>query len=447
VFDTIVPLTIMIFILTVILIIWKPFGLNETIPTTIGAFLLITFGAVSIRDLSDILSIVSGPSFTILSTIVMTIVLESVGFFRWVAANIIFYASGSGKKLFLYVILLCYFTTLFFNNDGSVLITTPIIINIVNQLKLKPHQKIPYLLSGALVATASSAPIAVSNIANLIALNMVGLNLNTYVQLLFIPSMFGITVMVGFLYFYFRHELPVSIIKPTHRNFLIGGKRHPLESIEKPTIDWKLFNSAIAVVILTRCSYFLLSPYGIPPEFIGISGAVILLLLRWVRTRHGFLDVIKRTPWHILLFAFSMYVIVFSLNKIGLTSFIVQYTKPIISDSIFNAIFFVGTLLSVLSNLVNNLPSVMIGTMALINMNLSLDTLQISYLASIIGSDIGSLLTPIGTLATLLWMFILKKNQIPFTWGQYFKITFMVIPITTVVTLMSFYIWTVWLFS
>jgi len=377
----------------------------------------------------------------------MTIVLESVGFFRWVAVNIIYYAKGSGRRLYLYVIFLCYFTTLFFNNDGGILITTPIIINAVNQLKLKPHQKIPYLLSGALVATASSAPIAVSNLANLIALNIVGLDLNTYVKLLFFPSMFGITVMVGLLYFYFRSDLPKSINKMTVKNQLIGEKRHPLETDERVQIDWPLFKGAIVVVILTRCSYFILSPYGIPLEFIGITGAVILLLLRWFRLRKGFVDVIRRTPWHVLLFAFCMYVIVFALNNIGLTSNIVSYITPIISHSYFNAIFLFGALLTVLSNLLNNLPSVMIGTMSLTHMDLSQHTLQISYLASIVGSDIGSLLTPIGTLATLLWMFILKKNHIHFSWGQYFKITFMIIPITTLVTLLSFYLWTDWLFS
>ncbi|PJI52140.1 hypothetical protein CTI14_47435, partial [Methylobacterium radiotolerans] len=95
---------------------------------------------------------------TILSTIVMSIILESIGFFRWAAVNLACKARGSGILLFWYINLLCFLMTLFFNNDGSILITTPIIIQTLTLLNLKNRQKIPYLLSGALIATGSSAP-------------------------------------------------------------------------------------------------------------------------------------------------------------------------------------------------------------------------------------------------------------------------------------------------
>ena len=108
-----------------------------------------------------------------MATIVMAIVLESFGFFNWVAEKLAEKAKGSGIRLFWYVNLLCFLMTLFFNNDGSILITTPILVMLLNNMGLKNHQKIPYLLSGALIATASSAPIGVSNIVNLIALKIV----------------------------------------------------------------------------------------------------------------------------------------------------------------------------------------------------------------------------------------------------------------------------------
>src|SRR5690606_29135603 len=143
-------------------------------------------------DVFEIFNIIKGASLTILSTIMMSLVLESIGFFRWVALNIVARAKGSGIQLFIYTNLLCFFMTMFFNNDGSILITTPIIIHIITLLKLKPHQMFPYLISGALIATAASAPIAVSNISNLIALKIVGLTLNDYIEMMFIPSMIGI---------------------------------------------------------------------------------------------------------------------------------------------------------------------------------------------------------------------------------------------------------------
>ncbi|MBX6396404.1 MAG: arsenic transporter, partial [Alicyclobacillaceae bacterium] len=204
--------TLLIFSLTVVLLMWRPYGIPEAIPTAIGAACIFLLGVVPLSDIYRILGIVSGASITILSTIVMSMVLESIGFFRWVAFNLVNKARGSGVLLYWYVNLLCFLMTMFFNNDGSILITTPILIQIVAILNLKRDQMMPYLLSGALVATAASAPIGVSNLANLIALKIVGLDLNTYAAMMFVPSMIGILAVALLLYLYFRKEIPKKIV-------------------------------------------------------------------------------------------------------------------------------------------------------------------------------------------------------------------------------------------
>lgn len=88
----------------------------------------------------------------------------------------------------------------------------------------------------------------------------------------------------------------------------------------------------------------------------------------------------------------------------------------------------------------------MISTLSITEMDLQPLLLQAAYLANVIGSDIGALLTPIGTLATLIWMFILKENAIKITWGQYLKVTILVIPIGLMISLLSLYLWIVLLY-
>lgn len=85
--------------------------------------------------------------------------------------------------------------TLLFNNDGRILITTPIFILLLKNLRLKPHEQIPYLLSGALIATASSAPIGVSNIVNLIELKIVHMSLYMHAAMMFVPATLGLISM------------------------------------------------------------------------------------------------------------------------------------------------------------------------------------------------------------------------------------------------------------
>ncbi|USB32148.1 arsenic transporter [Paenibacillus sp. YPG26] len=432
-----------VFVFTIILLMWRPGRMNESIPTSLGALILVLAGVVSYRHILEVFGIVSGAAVTILSTIVMSIILESIGFFRWVAFNLVERARGSGVKLFWLILLLCFLMTLFFNNDGSILITTPIIIQIGNILELKPKQKIPYLLSGALIATVSSAPIGVSNLANLIALRIVGLDLNQYTAMMFVPSMIGILCISALLYLYFQRDIPREISKTPIRYSLQSG-RHPLLYNHKidSQVDWWLFRACIGIVVFIRAGFFLAEDIGIPIELVALIGVVLMIVVRWYRTKKGLRDVVTKTPWHILLFAFSIYIIVNSLHRAGMTEWLITLLQPFADKSEAGLIAASGLMLTLLSNLVNNLPSVMIGTFAVTDMGLEQQSLQLAYLANIIGSDIGAVLTPVGTLATLLWMYILKNHHIPITWKQYMKVTLIVIPIGLIVSLMSLFVWT-----
>ncbi|MEX1028440.1 MAG: arsenic transporter [Paenibacillaceae bacterium] len=447
---------ITVFSLSVFFMIWRPFGINEYIPASVGAFLILIVGIVSLQDVYMIFGIVSGAAITILSTIVMSIVLESVGVFHWAAHNLAVRASGSGKALYWYTILLCFLMTMFFNNDGSILITTPIIIKTLSMLGLKMHQKIPYLFSGALVATAASAPIGVSNLANLIALKIVGLDLNTYASMMFVPSMLGLIFMTYLLYILFKKQIPnrIPVLQPgsieasRHRYAQEHKRYHPLvvNPDDKPEVDWMMFRICIGIVVLIRISFFALAPLGIPPELPALTGAILLVAVRWWRKRIGVFDIIRNSPWHILIFAFSTYLIVFGLHKTGISAFLTHQMKDIISYSSFQAIFGMGILLTIMSNLFNNLPAIMLGTLTLTEANLSVDHMQVAYLASVIGADIGSLILPIGTLASLIWMYIIRSHKIPFSWGEYLRITVIVIPPTLIISLLSLYLW-IWLIA
>ncbi len=204
-------ITIIVFFLTMIVIFWRPRGLNEAWPAAIGAGIIIITGLVSKPDVMDIISKIGGASITILATIVMAVILESFGFFHWSAAKLANLAKGSGRRLYWYIQLLCFLMTLLFNNDGSILITTPILILLLKNLQLKPHQQIPYLLSGALIATASSAPIGVSNIVNLIALNIVNMTLYMHTAMMFVPATLGLLFMSWLMYTVLKKKLPKKL--------------------------------------------------------------------------------------------------------------------------------------------------------------------------------------------------------------------------------------------
>lgn len=443
-------LTILAFFSTILFIFWRP-QVNEAIPATCGAVLVLLSGSVSFSDLSTIIQTIGGAAITIISTIVMAIVLESFGFFHWAAERLLEGARGSGIRLFWYTNLFCFLMTLFVNNDGSILITTPILLLIVNNLELKPHQKIPYLLSGALIATASSVPIGVSNIVNLIALKIINMDINLYTGMMFVPSTLGLLLLALLLYASFYRTIPPKLPK-AHLGFWDLSQHlrdHPLKTA--PTLipeekKSKFMIYILLFVLLVRISLFVASFIHIPIPVMAMAGSIFLLAWRWFYLKIPPTDMLKKTPWHILLFAFSMYVIIFGLHNIGLTQWLTQFYKPLVSGNLLHASILMGTLITILSNLFNNHPALMVGTLTLTSMGLEPMTLKIAYLSSVVGSDIGSLLLPIGTLATLLWMHILKKGKVYIGWGDYLKVTWIVIPITVLFTLVMLVYWVMWVF-
>ncbi|WP_084786918.1 arsenic transporter [Bacillus tuaregi] len=459
------------FLFTMLLIFWRPKGINEAIPATLGAILIFWCGAVTLSDIVVIGEKVTGAAITILATMIMAIAMESIGFFQWGAQKLLELAKGSGHRLFWLTNLLCFFMTLFLNNDGSILITTPILLLLLKKLGLNTKQKLPYLISGALVATASSAPIGVSNIVNLISLEIIEMDLIHYTMMIFVPGTLGLLLLASLLYFLFRKALPAAIhphtgivphhpaqihhgqpmhhhpIQPQHNKQLspIKQPRHPLAEPDHSTKQTRLMIAVLTYVFFVRIALFVAAFLDISISLVAVISSLLLLLWRWLYLKVSPIDLLKKTPWHIFIFAFTMYVIVYGLHNIGLTSLLINYLEPLAASSLFHASMIMGSVLTVLSNIFNNHPALMIGTLSLTQMGLDPITLKTIYLANIIGSDIGALLLPTGTLATLIWMHILRQHHVKVTWKEYLKVTLLVIPITVVFTLILLYIWIEWI--
>ena len=135
------------------------------------------------------------------------------------------------------------------------------------------------------------------------------------------------------------------------------------------------------------------------------------------------MDIIKTAPWQIVWFSIGLYVVVFGLKNVGLADEIAKWLLwfKMQGESIY--IVATGFISGVLSAIMNNLPTVML-------MDIAIDKTGDTFLAyaNILGAKLGPKRTPIGSLATLLWLHILDKRGVKVSWGEYIKVGIIITP-------------------
>lgn len=474
-------LALLIFLSTVTLVIWRPKGVHEMIPAILGGAATLVLGLTGWPDVHRISVIVSNAAITIISTFAMSSVLDNVGFFRWTAVNLARRAGGDGMRLWVYVLLLALGMTLFLNNDGSILIATPIICELTKELGFDRAKTTPYILGSALIATAASAPIGVSNPANLEAMALAGFNLTTHAEYMFLPSIMGLSACFALLWWRFRRVIPASYPldslpdptvptaqappaapapppRPPHHPHPPGGlpphlhgPHHPPGHPPRPPVpprgggavikDPGLMRLTVAVVVLVRLGYFVASMYHVPTSVVALAGAVVVVMASLSRRSVSLGTVIKQSPWHILLFAFGMELVVFGLRNTGVIGALGSSVAAELHNSLIAVVVIPGTAIGILSCLMNNHPALIAGTLTLTGLGLKFIPLKLAYTGAVLGSDILSLLTPMGTLASLLWFHLIHRQGLRFTWGEYMATSLRVIPLSFGFALVGLYLW------
>ncbi|MEG2963821.1 MAG: ArsB/NhaD family transporter, partial [Janthinobacterium sp.] len=137
-----------------------------------------------------------------------------------------------------------------------------------------------------------------------------------------------------------------------------------------------------------------------------------------ISTRH----VIRHAPWHIVVFSLGMYLVVYGLRNAGLTAYLTGMLNHFAQYGVWGAAMGTGVLTALLSSVMNNLPTVLVGALAIDPTTAQGAVREAMIYANVIGSDLGPKITPIGSLATLLWLHVLDSKDIHISWGYYFRV-------------------------
>lgn len=400
----------LVFVATLILVIWQPKGLNIGWSATAGAAAAMALGVVSLDDIPVVWGIVWNATAAFIAIIIISLVLDEAGFFEWAALHVARWGRGKGRRLFTLIVLLGAAVSALFANDGAALILTPIVMAMLLSLRFPPATTLAFVMAAGFIADTASLPLVVSNLVNIVSADYFGISFARYAMVMVPVTVVSVAATLAVLLFYFRRDLALS--------YDLAQLRRPRDAIR----DLNTFRAGWLVLAGLLIGFFTLEGFGIPVSAIAAAGAVVLLLVAGrghiVSTRR----VVREAPWHIVVFSLGMYLVVYGLRNAGLTDWIAALLSTMASGGIWTATLGTGVLTALLSSMMNNLPTVLIGALSVDASTASGVIKEAMIYANVIGSDLGPKITPIGSLATLLWLHVLARKGVTITWGYYFKV-------------------------
>jgi len=251
-----------------------------------------------------------------------------------------------------------------------------------------------------------------------------GLDFARFALVMLLPSAACLAVTTAVLLWYYRRRIP--------RQVDASALAAPADAVRDPF----LFRVGVAVVCgMILAFLFNRTLLHVPTSIIMSAGAILLLLASLRNRVVEPWKAIRQAPWHVVAFALGMYLVVFAVGKAGLTGLVAGALNGLAAHGLGATIMGTGVLVALLSAGVNNLPGVLIGTLAVAAAGATGAIGEGMVMATVIGADIGPKLTPIGSLATLMWLHTLEARGLRVTWGGYLRTALVITPPVLLATL------------
>ncbi|NRH24690.1 arsenic transporter [Pantoea stewartii] len=399
-----------IFVLTLIMIICQPGKLSIGWSAVSGAAIAMMTGVVQIADIPVVWQIVWNATATFIAVIIISLLLDEAGFFEWAALHVSRWGGGKGRLLFTYIILLGAAVAALFANDGAALILTPIVIAMLLALGFSRGATLAFVMGAGFIADTSSLPLIVSNLVNIVTADFFRLGFSKYASVMVPVNIASVAATLVMLHLFFRKDLPVT--------YDLAKLKVPREAIR----DMRTFKAGWLVLLLLLAVFFALEPLGVPVSLVAAVAAFIL----WLVARKGHVidtrKVLKGAPWQIVIFSLGMYLVVYGLRNAGLTDYLSAILNRFAEHGVWGATLGTGVLTAFLSSVMNNMPTVLVGALSIDGSTAQGAVKEAMIYANIIGCDLGPKITPIGSLATLLWLHVLSQKNITVSWGYYFRV-------------------------
>ena len=465
-------LAVAIFVATLVLVIWQPKGLGIGWSALAGAGVALVAGVVQLSDVPVVWDLVWNATLTFVAVIIICSILDEAGFFEWAALHVARWGRGNGSKLFNLIVVLGAAIAAVFANDGAALTLTPIVFQMIVALKFSPKAAFALVMATGFIADTTSLPFIVSNLVNIVIADYFGIGFARYALVMVPVALVSLVTSLVVLRLFFRRSIPGP--------YDVDALGTPADAVR----DRLTFRAGVIVLAVLLVGYFVADPLGIPVAAVAAVCALAISLVASRQPRalfrriapapeavlvgpHGtstetstdggadenalrggggkpvvdVWSVVKSAPWQIVLFSLGMYLVVYGLRNQGLTDQLGQVFAGIAEHGNVATATGTGFLVAAMSSVMNNMPTALISALGIDAAGTGGLTEQMMAYASIIGADLGPKITPIGSLATLLWLSVLDKKGMHIGWGTYFRVGIVLTVPVLAVTLLALAGW------
>ncbi len=400
----------LIFLATLILVIWQPRGLGIGWSASIGALAALLAGVIQVSDIPVVWNIVWNATGAFVAVIVISLLLDKAGFFEWAALHVARWGAGNGRRLFVMLVLLGAAVAALFANDGAALILTPIVIAMLAALRFSPKATLAFVMAAGFIADTASLPLVVSNLVNIVSSDYFDIGFARYAAVMAPVNLVSVAATLAALACFFRKDIPAD--------YDLARLKRPEQAIH----DRATFITGWWVLAMLLAGFFWLDEAGIPISLVAAAGALVLLAVAARGHRISTREVLRGAPWQVVVFSLGMYLVVYGLRNAGLTAYLTALLERCAGYGVWGAALGTGFITAILSSVMNNMPTVLVGALAIDATSTQGVVREAMIYANVIGADLGPKITPIGSLATLLWLHVLSAKDIQISWGYYFRV-------------------------
>jgi arsenical pump membrane protein len=384
-----IVITLAVFTAMLALVVMRPRRWNEAWWTMLGAALMLALGLVTPRDALGAILAGKNALLFLLSLLALSLLVGKSGFFEWAAIRCARVARGDAHSLYRNAFVAGAIITAILSLDTTAVMLTPVLLALVKRLKVPAA---PYVVLCAFVANVGSLALPISNLTNLLFADSFHQTFAAFAARMIVPQLVALVTTFAVLRWYFRRELP---------------QRFDGESLPEPASvvpHQAYFLVCITVLAVVLVGYFLAPLMGLEPFVFAIAGCGVLLIVG-VAAGRVHLRAAGEILWHIFPFVIGLFIAVQALENLGIIGYESGWLASMRQGSPEKFLAAAGAT-AFASNLMNNLPAALIARSVLLRSHAHMGTV----LSSLIGANVGPMITPFGSLATMLVLAFARRD-------------------------------------